>query len=346
MRFISGGSALVLPILQITLQNPRTYNYFIDKMQQAHSAPDDKRKHTHWIVTMNNPGEFTLANLWATRGNDIQYLCGQVEVGQQGTRHIQAYLQLKKDQRHSYLRDMFERRAHIEWCRNNEFCKDYCVKEETRVEGPWEFGQWKQNKGPHGGRTLGQLMALSHEERLTLNAPQYNSLVRAEEHWRKHLKRERGPFRYPYRTWQRQLLARLGVVEDRQIIWIYDPQGGSGKTRFGSWLGSETNSIYITIEKKENLLYMVEDYHYTIIMDVARSELEFLNYATLEKLKDGFWVNGKYEGKRVYREDPAQVIVMANQMPDTDKLSKDRWEIYRIREIPGTLDYELHYVNL
>lgn len=317
-------------------------------MQQAISAQPDTRKHTHWIITLNNPNQFTLHGLWESRGADMHYLCGQLEEGQNGTTHIQAYLQLKKDQRASYVRDMFLGLAHIEWCRDNDACRRYCMKTETRVGGPWEFGQVKKNKGPHGGRTLGELMALSHDERLSLNAPQYNSLVRAEEHWRKHQKKERGPFAFPLRIWQRQLLARLGVAEDRRITWIYDPQGGSGKTRFGSWLGSETNSIYITIEKKENLLYIVDDCHYTIIMDVARSEIEFLNYATLEKLKDGFWVNGKYEGKRVHREDPANVIVFANQMPDVDKLSRDRWEIYRIREVLGSnpIDYELHYVSL
>lgn len=289
---------------------------------------------------MNNPGAFTLANLWATRESSIRYMAGQLERGAQGTLHLQVYVQLRDPQRPGFVRALFEDRAHIEYCRDNSACRTYCMKGETRVEGPWEFGQWTQNKGPHGVKTLGELMALSPDERLGLTPVVYNQLARAEDHYRKHLKKERGPFAYSYHPWQLQLSARLGVVEDRRIIWIYDPLGGTGKTRFASWLASDSNSIYITIEKKENLLYMVEDYHYTIIMDVARSEIEFLNYATLEKLKDGFWVNGKYEGKRVHREAPANVIVMANSMPDTDKLSRDRWEIYRIR------NNNLDYINL
>lgn len=66
-------------------------------------------------------------------------------------------------------------------------------------------------------------------------------------------------------------------------------------------------------------------------MDIARSEVDQLNYATLEKLKDGYWLDGKYEGEKVYRPEPANVVVLSNEMPIVDKLSKDRWEIYELK---------------
>lgn len=45
-------------------------------------------------------------------------------------------------------------------------------------------------------------------------------------------------FKFDFKPWQYALLARLGVIEDRKIIWILDKEGGNGKTRFASWLGT------------------------------------------------------------------------------------------------------------
>lgn len=33
------------------------------------------------------------------------------------------------------------------------------------------------------------------------------------------------------------------------------------------------------------------------MLDVPRSDIQYVNYSTLETLKDGIWSSGKYEGK-------------------------------------------------
>lgn len=35
----------------------------------------------------------------------------------------------------------FDSRVHIEIVKINNGAHDYCLKEETRIEGPWEFGE-------------------------------------------------------------------------------------------------------------------------------------------------------------------------------------------------------------
>lgn len=49
--------------------------------------------------------------------------------------------------------------------------------------------------------------------------------------------------------------------------------------------------------KKEDLFHLASLKTTTFLVDVARAETEFLNYASLEALKDGMWTSGKYEGK-------------------------------------------------
>lgn len=46
---------------------------------------------------------------------------------------------MKKNGRASLLKKM-DKRLHIEIVKVNNGADAYCMKEETRVEGPWEFG--------------------------------------------------------------------------------------------------------------------------------------------------------------------------------------------------------------
>lgn len=66
-----------------------------------------------------------------------------------------------------------------------------------------------------------------------------------------------------------------------------------------------------------------------IIYDIPRTQLEYVNYDALEKLKNGMAMSGKYEGGMILMPHP-HVVVFANQPPDESKLSSDRWFIHEI----------------
>jgi len=70
---------------------------------------------------------------------DAKYVCGQLEKGEEGTPHIQFFVNCKKPTRISALKKICNK-AHFEEVKINNGAHDYCMKEETRVEGPWEFG--------------------------------------------------------------------------------------------------------------------------------------------------------------------------------------------------------------
>lgn len=66
-----------------------------------------------------------------------------------------------------------------------------------------------------------------------------------------------------------------------------------------------------------------------IIYDIPRTQLDYVNYDALEKLKNGMAMSGKYEGGIILMPNP-HVVVFANRPPDESKLSSDRWVIHEI----------------
>ena len=54
--------------------------------------------------------------------------------------HIQAYVSLKKNARLAAMKKR-DPLAHFEPVKKDNGASAYCLKEETRVEGPWEFGK-------------------------------------------------------------------------------------------------------------------------------------------------------------------------------------------------------------
>lgn len=66
-----------------------------------------------------------------------------------------------------------------------------------------------------------------------------------------------------------------------------------------------------------------------IICDIPRSSFEYINYTSLEKLKDGCFYSGKYEGGLCVFPTPI-VICLANKEPNKLMLSGDRWKVVEI----------------
>lgn len=92
--------------------------------------------------TENNPEEDAQVFLEQVF-NKMQavYVCGQLEKGEKdGTIHIQYFVNTKEPVRMSALKKVAPR-SHWERIKMNNGAHNYCMKEDTRVEGPWEFGK-------------------------------------------------------------------------------------------------------------------------------------------------------------------------------------------------------------
>ena len=76
--------------------------------------------------------------------------------------------------------------------------------------------------------------------------------------------------------------------------------------------------------------------------------LERENYKILENIKDGMAIAGKYQSCKVMFKKPNIVIVFSNYGPETDALSGDRWNIFKISKdlsslVPLTCDQAFEY---
>lgn len=93
----------------------------------------------NWVFTLNNPQEDseTLMNLLSPLSG---YCIFQKEQGTNGTQHYQGYIQFTVRKRLTAAKSILPR-AHWEVARGSpQQCKDYCSKEETRLDGPYETG--------------------------------------------------------------------------------------------------------------------------------------------------------------------------------------------------------------
>lgn len=108
----------------------------------------------YWCFTYNNPTHYPeelgalLVNI-----NHFRYAVFQLEEGEETkTKHYQGYLECAKNVRRSYLTNMTCDK--ISWRKRRgtqKEARDYCMKEDTRLHGPYEFGTFVVNK--QGRRT-------------------------------------------------------------------------------------------------------------------------------------------------------------------------------------------------
>lgn len=68
-----------------------------------------------------------------------RYLCGQLEKGKSGNIHYQFFINFKQSVRPSKIQKV-DKALHIEYVYRNNGADSYCLKEDTRVDGPYEFG--------------------------------------------------------------------------------------------------------------------------------------------------------------------------------------------------------------
>lgn len=97
----------------------------------------------YWLFTENNYD----AIYSELPHSDVTFITFQEEVGENGTRHLQGYVELRRAQRLSWVRANISSDSHWEIRRGTqEEAVNYCNKEETRVGGPYTYGTMAINQ--------------------------------------------------------------------------------------------------------------------------------------------------------------------------------------------------------
>lgn len=96
-------------------------------------------KNRAWVFTLNNPEEAWLEGVNTVP--DAQYMVYQIERGEEGTTHVQGYVYFSNKRAFNGVRLLIPG-AHIEpRAGTHDQARAYCMKEDSRVAGPWEFGE-------------------------------------------------------------------------------------------------------------------------------------------------------------------------------------------------------------
>jgi len=211
--------------------------------------------------------------------------------------HYQGYFHCKQKKRAKHLAISLNDRfsgIHIgaSSTAGKESLKNYAMKDRTRVAGPWA------DRKIYLGKDL----------------------------WPE----------YKLPAWQKTMLSIFSLPPgDRIMHWIYDPIGNNGKTKFVKYLvykkdavglgyGSSTDVLNLAYKFQNRSIYA---WNLTRAKPATFSELDF--YSAIESVKDGFFINLKFETAQVLM-DPPHVMIVANHVPKYHHISADRWKIWEI----------------
>lgn len=246
----------------------------------------------NWCFTYNNHTSEVISSICSNCSILCTKYVFQEERGENGTPHLQGFLQFKTKRRpFSVFKD---KRFHWEITRSVPASIKYCSDRSKR----------------HGS-----IYTMGIRE---LQLQTVNTIDRSK-----------------FYKWQDKVLGYLDDTSERNIYWIYEHAGGVGKSSLVKYLCVHHGCMLIS-GKGNDIKYGVVKYFERhgqypkyILCDIPRSLQEYVSYAAIEEIKNGCFFSGKYESDMCIFNSPA-VICFANERPLVDKMSKDRWKIYRI----------------
>lgn len=154
------------------------------------------------------------------------------------------------------------------------------------------------------------------------------------------------PYQLEIYNFTRRLPTKiLPPSNDRNILWIYCPEGGIGKSHLLKYLHSYGSRKLIWFENVREIVQDLAERESAmgrrdipgILFDFPRSEvLDHRFYKLLEILKDGHFTNTRYKGGDWLIESPP-IVITANILPDLKAMTSDRIILYK----PNRETYEL-----
>lgn len=260
-------------------------------MPKAPSAGAPSRA---WCVTWNNPPTAFEA---AVGVSHLRYAVWQREKGESGTEHYQMYLEFDSPVRMSAVKGLLAPEVHCEPRRGSrEQARDYCRKEESRIDGPWEIGTWT---GGQGTRTdIQQLLDLA------------KGGGDAREAWE--LAPE-GMFRH-YRAFNEARLAFAGGQQRPEInvVCLYGASG-TGKTRKAEEMLAEFEAKGEKVYRKAPGKWW-DGYNLEKVVLMDEFYGSWMHYAEFLRLIDRYPLNVECKGGTIPMR-ACTIIITSNSPP-------------------------------
>ena len=138
------------------------------------------------------------------------------------------------------------------------------------------------------------------------------------------------------KRWQQQLKDYVTAPpDDRTLLWITDKSGGNGKTKFAKYMAFHHDGIPLGYGNAGDILNLVYKFQgkNLYMFNLTRTKPAVFSsqdiYSCLESIKDGMFINTKYDTGFVLMDSP-HVVVFANQDPDQEHCTADRWSVHQL----------------
>lgn len=259
-----------------------------------------------------------------------------------GTPHLQGYLQLKTKKSITAMKKAYGNTPHWEVARgsleDNEY---YCQKDKDYTE----LGQKKKSASQRGSEpweAIRKMIADGEDYDIMYDtiADAYPSMAGRYMHaiktWINEakdaaiLKLNKEQFENAVlREWQKACVEALENQNQRELIWVYDEDGNTGKTFLAKWLHFVKGAFYFENAKKADIAcaWNLEEF---AVCNLTRDKEGLVQYSVFESLKDGMVFSGKYESKTKVAPKQVKLVIMSNWLPDISTMSIDRWQILQL----------------
>jgi len=188
-----------------------------------------------WVFTLNNPESDPVLE-------DYAYLVYQIE--QETTVHVQGYVVFNSRKRFTTVKRMLPT-AHLERRRGTHLeAKAYCMKTETRIDGPYEFG----DDTPFISTNQGKRSDLS-DIKILLDSGATLAVV-ADTHFASFLRYEKG-----FRSY---MLLKSVKRTQPPVVQVYWGETNLGKSRRALWLATQRGAFYMKMKSDNWDGYMGE----------------------------------------------------------------------------------------
>lgn len=240
----------------------------------------------HWCFTLNN---YKAEEVMAMEDWPFRYLIYGYEVGEEGTPHIQGYIELRKVCRLAAMKKL-NKRAHWEPRKGpREAARDYCKK-----GGEWlEFGNWEA--GGQGKRTdLQKVMSLVKEGKERLEIMEEAPAIYARNM----------RFVEAYRAEIDKAETRTFRNVDVEVLW---GDAGVGKSR----KAHEYDPKVFTVNCDESFPFDGYSGEKTILLDDFYGDIK---YSNLLRILDGYQYRCNVKGGHAYAKW-TKVFITSNKKP-------------------------------